>query len=317
VVVPTPTAVNPQAVSHLPACDSRFANKVSKLAPRAFHPPVRAGQDGRIGGMSTPRHSVTAGTRARPIAVITGASSGIGAATAGRLATEGFHVVVAARRVDRLSTLVEQIRAGGGQATAVRADVTSADDVAALAEAVAGLDGDVTLLVNNAGVARGADPIESASVEDWRWMYEVNVAGTLRVTQALLPALEASGAGTVVMLSSTAGLIVYEGGGGYAAAKHAQTALAETLRLELCGRPVRVIEIDPGMVRTDEFSLNRFGGDAQQAAAVYAGVANPLVADDIADCIAWCATRPQHVNIDRLVVRPLAQAAQYKVHRVL
>jgi NADP-dependent 3-hydroxy acid dehydrogenase YdfG len=147
-------------------------------------------------------------------------------------------------------------------------------------------------------------------------MYDVNVLGTLRVTKALLPALDASGAGTVVVLSSTAGLIVYEGGGGYTAAKHAQTALAETLRLELSGRPVRVIEIDPGMVRTDEFALRRFDGDAQRAEAIYAGVPNPLVADDIADCIAWCATRPHHVNVDRLVVRPLAQAAQHKVHRV-
>jgi NADP-dependent 3-hydroxy acid dehydrogenase YdfG len=119
-----------------------------------------------------------------------------------------------------------------------------------------------------------------------------------------------------VVLSSTAGLVVYEGGGGYTAAKHAQTALAETLRLELNGRPVRFVEIDPGMVRTDEFALNRFGGDAEKAAAVYAGVAHPLTADDIADCVAWCATRPHHVNIDRLVVRPLAQAAQHKVHRV-
>jgi NADP-dependent 3-hydroxy acid dehydrogenase YdfG len=252
----------------------------------------------------------------RPIAVITGASSGIGAATAARLATEGFHVVLAARRADRLATLVDRIRTGGGQATAVPADVTSAGDVAALAAAVAELDGELTLLVNNAGGARGAEPIESADVEDWRWMYEVNVAGTLRVTQALLPALEASGAGTVVVLSSTAGLIVYEGGAGYAAAKHAQTALAETLRLELCGRPIRVVEIDPGMVRTDEFALNRFDGDAQRAEAVYAGVAEPLVAEDVADCIAWCATRPHHVNVDRLVVRPLAQAAQHKVHRV-
>jgi NADP-dependent 3-hydroxy acid dehydrogenase YdfG len=250
------------------------------------------------------------------IAVVTGASSGIGAATARRLATEGFHVVLAARRVDRLAALSKEITDGGGRATMVPADVTSAADVSALAAAVSGLDGRLELLVNNAGGARGADPIEAASVEDWTWMYEVNVLGTLRVTQALLPGLVASGAGTVVVLSSTAGLIVYEGGAGYAAAKHAQTALAETLRLELSGRPVRVIEIDPGMVRTDEFALKRFGGDADKAAAVYAGVPNPLVAEDIADCIAWCATRPHHVNVDRLVVRPLAQAAQHKVHRV-
>jgi NADP-dependent 3-hydroxy acid dehydrogenase YdfG len=251
----------------------------------------------------------------QPIAVITGASSGIGAATARRLATDGFHVLLAARRVDRLDQLVKEITAGGGQATAVPVDVTSAPDVARLAAAVDALDGDLTLLVNNAGGARGADPVETGRVEDWQWMYEVNVLGTLRVTQALLAALDASGAGTVVVLGSTAAQIVYEGGGGYTAAKHAQTALAETLRLELSGRPIRVVEIDPGMVKTDEFAINRYQ-DPERAAAIYAGVAHPLVAEDIADCVAWCATRPHHVNVDRLVVRPLAQAAQHKVHRV-
>ncbi|MFI1192949.1 SDR family oxidoreductase [Micromonospora sp. NPDC020750] len=249
------------------------------------------------------------------VAIVTGASSGIGAATARRLATEGFHVLAAARRTDRLAELVAGIEAAGGAATAVECDVTSQESVDGLAEAAAAAPGPVTLLVNNAGGARGLDPVESGSVDDWQWMYDVNVLGTLRVTQALLPALEASGAGTVVVVSSTAGFIVYEGGGGYSAAKHAQTAIAGTLRLELCGRPVRIIEIDPGMVRTDEFGLVRFGGDAGRAAAAYAGVAEPLVAEDVADCIAWCATRPQHVNIDRLVVRPLAQAAQHKVHR--
>jgi len=249
------------------------------------------------------------------VAVVTGASSGIGAATARRLATEGFHVLAAARRGDRLAALVEGITAAGGTATAVVCDVTSDESVAALATAAAELDKPVTLLVNNAGGALGLDPIESASVADWQWMYDVNVLGTLRVTRALLPALESSGAGTIVVVSSTAGHVVYEGGGGYTAAKHAQTALAGTLRLELCGRPIRVVEIDPGMVKTEEFSLVRFRGDAERAAAVYAGVAEPLVAEDVADCIAWCATRPHHVNVDRLVVRPLAQAAQHKVHR--
>jgi NADP-dependent 3-hydroxy acid dehydrogenase YdfG len=248
-----------------------------------------------------------------PIALITGASSGIGAATARRLAAEGFHVIVAARRTDRLETLAKDI---GPRATAVTADVTDPAGVAALVSTVDSLGGDLTLLVNNAGGARGSEEIEAAKIDDWQWMFDVNVLGTVRVTQALLSALERSGAGTVVVLSSTAGLIAYEGGGGYAAAKHAQTAVAETLRLELNGRPIRVIEIDPGMVRTEGFALNRFGGDADKAAKVYAGVAEPLTADDIADCIAWCATRPQHVNIDRLVVRPLAQAAQHKVHRV-
>ncbi|MGQ5259449.1 SDR family oxidoreductase [Micromonospora sp. ZYX-F-536] len=250
------------------------------------------------------------------VAIVTGASSGIGAATARRLAAEGFHVLAAARRADRLADLVAEITAAGGEATAVTCDVTSDESVAGLAEAAAQAPGPVTLLVNNAGGARGLEPVESGSVADWQWMYDVNVLGTLRVTQALLPALEASGAGTIVVVSSTAGHTVYEGGGGYTAAKHAQTAIAGTLRLELCGRPLRVIEIDPGMVKTDEFGLVRFGGDAQRAAAVYAGVPDPLVAEDVADCIAWCATRPEHVNVDRLVVRPRAQAAQHKVHRV-
>jgi NADP-dependent 3-hydroxy acid dehydrogenase YdfG len=246
------------------------------------------------------------------IAVVTGASSGIGAATARRLATEGFHVVAAARRAERLETLVKEI---GPAATAVATDVTSDSSVAHLAEVVAGLGAPVTLLVNNAGGARGLDPVGTGSVDDWKWMYDVNVLGTLRATKALLPALEASGAGTIVTVGSTAAFTAYEGGGGYAAAKHAQTALVGTLRLEIVGRPVRVIEIDPGMVRTDEFSLNRFGGDQERADAIYDGVAEPLVADDIADLIAFAATRPQHVNIDRLVVRPIAQAAQHKVHR--
>ncbi|MBQ1014984.1 SDR family oxidoreductase [Micromonospora sp. M51] len=250
------------------------------------------------------------------VAIVTGASSGIGAATARRLAAEGFHVLAAARRAERLTDLVAEITAAGGQATAVTCDVTSDESVARLAEAAAQAPGPVTLLVNNAGGARGLDPVESGSVADWQWMYDVNVLGTLRVTQALLPALEASGSGTIVVVSSTAGLTVYEGGGGYTAAKHAQTAIAGTLRLELCGRPLRVIEIDPGMVKTDEFGLVRFEGDAERAAAVYAGVPGPLVAEDVADCIAWCATRPEHVNVDRLVVRPRAQAAQHKVHRV-
>jgi NADP-dependent 3-hydroxy acid dehydrogenase YdfG len=247
----------------------------------------------------------------KKIAVVTGASSGIGAATARRLAAEGFHVVAAARRADRLETLVEEI---GADATAVVCDITSDESVAALATAVAELGAPVAVLVNNAGGARGLDPVETGGIDDWQWMFEVNVLGTLRVTKALLPALEASGAGTVVTVGSTAAFTVYEGGGGYTAAKHAQNALVGTLRLELAGRPVRVIEIDPGMVRTEEFSLNRLG-DPAKADAIYAGVREPLIAEDIADCIAWTATRPQHVNVDRLVVRPIAQAAQHKVAR--
>jgi NADP-dependent 3-hydroxy acid dehydrogenase YdfG len=246
------------------------------------------------------------------IAVVTGASSGIGAATARRLAAEGFHVVAAARRTDRLEALAKEIGAG---VTPVECDVTSDESVANLAAVVAGLGGTLTLLVNNAGGARGMDQVATGSVDDWQWMYDVNVLGTLRVTKALLPALEAGGRGTIVTVGSTAAFTVYEGGGGYTAAKHAQNALVGTLRLEIVGKPVRVVEIDPGMVRTDEFSLKRFAGDRSRADAIYDGVKEPLVADDIADCIAFAATRPQHVNIDRLVVRPIAQAAQHKVHR--
>jgi NADP-dependent 3-hydroxy acid dehydrogenase YdfG len=248
-----------------------------------------------------------------PIAVVTGASSGIGAATARRLAAEGFHVVAVARRADRLDSLVASLPS----ATSVVADITSDADISRLVEVVSGLGGPVELLVNNAGGALGAETVEDADLSDWQWMFEVNVLGTVRVTKALLPLLSASGRATIVVISSTAGLVVYEGGGGYTAAKHAQTAVAETLRLELNGRPIRVVEIDPGMVKTDEFAIKRFEGDAARAEAVYKGVEFPLVADDIADCVAWTATRPHHVNIDRIVVRPLAQAAQHKVHRVV
>jgi NADP-dependent 3-hydroxy acid dehydrogenase YdfG len=246
------------------------------------------------------------------IAVVTGGSSGIGAATARRLATEGFHVVAAARRADRLAELIAEI---GPAATAVECDVTSDESVASLAAAVEALGGPLTLLVNNAGGAFGLDPVASGSAADWQAMYDVNVLGTLRVTQALLPALVTSGNGTIVTVGSTAAFTVYEGGGGYTAAKHAQNALVGTLRLELSGQPVRVVEVDPGMVRTDEFSLKRFGGDQAKADAIYDGVKEPLVADDIADIIAFAATRPHHVNLDRIVVRPIAQAAQHKVHR--
>ncbi len=245
-----------------------------------------------------------------PVAVVTGASSGIGAASARLLAADGFHVVAAARRTDRIDKLAAEI---GG--TAVRCDVTDQPQVDALAAAVAALPGDCQVLVNNAGGAYGLDPVVSADLTDWRTMFEVNVFGTQRVTRALLPALEASGRGTIVMITSTAARDVYEGGSGYTAAKHAQQAVGGTLRLELSGRPVRVVEIAPGMVATEEFSLVRFHGDADRAAAVYEGVDNPLTAEDVADCVAWTVRLPHHVNIDQLVVRPLAQAAAHKVHR--
>jgi NADP-dependent 3-hydroxy acid dehydrogenase YdfG len=241
------------------------------------------------------------------VAVVTGASSGIGAATARRLAAEGFSVVAAARRRDRL----DELAASTPGIRPVTLDVTSASSVADLAASLP----DVDVLVNNAGGAIGVEPVEQADPADWQAMYDTNVLGVLRVTQALLPALERGSGGHIVMTGSIAGHLVYEGGAGYTAAKHAETAVAETLRLELNGRPIRVTEIAPGMVRTEEFSLVRLRGDRAKADAVYAGVEAPLTAEDIADCIAFAVTRPPHVNIDLLVVKPLAQAAPHKVAR--
>ncbi len=241
-------------------------------------------------------------------AVVTGASSGIGAATARRLAREGYHVFCAARREERVRSVAEEV---GG--TAVRCDVTDEDQVAALAAAVGG---SLDVLVNNAGMALGADPVVESDPDHWRAMYEVNVVGLMLVTKALLPALVADGGGTIVNMGSTAGRIAYEGGAGYTAAKHGTQVVSETLRLELYDQPVRICEIAPGMVQTEEFSVNRFGGDAERADQVYAGVPEPLVAEDVADAVAWVVTRPSHVNVDELVIRPRAQAAQHKVHRV-
>ena len=257
------------------------------------------GHTGRMTSMSpgTPR-----------TAVVTGASSGIGAATARSLAAAGFHVICAARRSDRVEALAAEI---GG--TPVTCDVTSDADVAALA-ALVGPSLDV--LVNNAGGAFGSTPVAEADPDDWQRMYDVNVIGLVRVTKALLPALIASGAGVILNVGSTAGRIAYEGGGGYTAAKHGTQVVTETLRLELYDQPVRVCEIAPGMVKTDEFALVRFEGDRERADQVYAGVAEPLVAEDVADAITWMVTRPPHVNIDSLVIKPRAQAAQHKVHRV-
>jgi NADP-dependent 3-hydroxy acid dehydrogenase YdfG len=241
-------------------------------------------------------------------AVVTGASSGIGAATARRLAAEGYDVVAAARRRDRLDKLAADVPG----IRPVPLDVTDQESVNALAAALERCD----VLVSNAGGAVGMETVAQAEVADWQWMFDVNVLGSLRVTRALLPLLIESGDGVLVMLTSTAGFVSYEGGGGYVAAKHAQTGMTETLRLELVGEPVRIVEIAPGMVRTDEFSVNRFHGDRARADKIYEGVPDPLTADDVADAIAWCVTRPAHVNVDRLVLRPRAQAAQHKVHRV-
>lgn len=242
-------------------------------------------------------------TRQR-IAVVTGASSGIGAATAHVLAGAGFRVIAGARRIERLREVTDPL---GG--TALPLDVTDAESVAAFAAQVPEAD----VLINNAGGALGLDRLEDSKDELWQRMWETNVLGTVRVTRALLPALVASGDGHIVNLGSTAAFETYAGGSGYTSAKHALRAVTRSLRLELLGRPVRVTEIDPGLVET-EFSIVRFHGDRERAAAVYQGL-EPLTADDVAECIRWVVTRPSHVNIDEIVLRPRAQATSTNVHR--
>ncbi|GLZ38243.1 SDR family NAD(P)-dependent oxidoreductase [Actinokineospora sp. NBRC 105648] len=240
-----------------------------------------------------------------PIAVVTGASAGIGAATAHHLAAAGFDVVLGARRLDRLA---EVARAVGG--VAIELDVTDPASVEAFTDQVPGCH----VLVNNAGGAKGLDRVVEADEERFRWMFEANVLGTLRVTKALLPKLIASGNGHVVTVTSIAAQEVYDGGSGYTAAKHAQSALHRTLRGELLGEPVRFTEVLPGMVETD-FSVTRFDGDAEKAAKVYDGI-DPLTADDVAEVIAFAVTRPAHVNLDQIVLKPRAQASATRAHRV-
>ena len=240
----------------------------------------------------------------RRIALVTGASSGIGAAAVASLAAAGFDVVAAARRVKRSEELAREV---GGRA--LRLDVTDGDSVAELARALPDLD----VLINNAGGAFGLEPIADADEEHWRQMYETNVMGVMRVTKALMPALERSGNAHIVVMGSVAGVEVYPGGGGYTAAKHAAHAVTETLRLELLGKPIRVTEIAPGMVET-EFSLVRFGGDAEKAAKVYEGT-TPLSAEDVADAITYVVTRPPHVDIDYLAIKPTDQATARDIHR--
>ena len=237
-------------------------------------------------------------------AVVTGASSGIGEATARRLARAGFDVVVAARRKDRLEALASEI---GARALVV--DVTSTSSVEDFAGQLTACD----VLVNNAGGARGLAPVAEADEEHWRWMYDANVLGVMRVTRALLPLIIAGGNGHIVTVGSIAGREVYDGGAGYTAAKHGVRAVTETLRLELLGKPVRVTEVDPGMVET-EFSLVRFAGDAERAAKTYEGL-TPLTADDVADCIEFAVTRPSHVDIDVMVVKPRDQATATRAFR--
>jgi NADP-dependent 3-hydroxy acid dehydrogenase YdfG len=241
---------------------------------------------------------------ARGTAVVTGASSGIGAAAAHHLAAAGFEVVVGARRLDRLAEVAEAV---GGRA--LHLDVCDPDSVTEFCGAV----GPCRLLVNNAGGALGLESIAEADEEKWRWMYEANVLGVLRTTRGLLDELVASGDGHIITIGSIAAFQPYRGGAGYNAAKHAVRAMMAVLRQELLGQPVRVTEIDPGMVET-EFSVVRFGGDAERAAAVYEGV-TPLTADDVADAICWAATRPSHVNVDQITLMCRQQASATDVWR--
>ncbi|QRK89654.1 SDR family NAD(P)-dependent oxidoreductase [Saccharopolyspora erythraea] len=237
-------------------------------------------------------------------AVVTGASSGIGAATARKLAAEGFRVVLGARRVERINELASEI-----DGVAVALDITDPASVEAFVERVETCN----VLVNNAGGAKGLAKVADADEDDWRWMWETNVLGTLRVTKALMPKLVASGDGHVVTVTSIAATEIYDNGSGYTSAKHAQGALHRTLRGEHLGEPVRFTEIAPGMVET-EFSEVRFGGDAERAAAVYQGL-TPLTADDVADVIAFAVTRPSHVNLDFIEMKPRDQASATRAHR--
>lgn len=243
------------------------------------------------------------------VAVVTGASSGIGAATVETLVSEGFSVIATARRKDRLDAIAAQLPG----VMVFPADLTVAEDVAALTQFCN--EKKVELLVNCAGGAFDAATIADGDPEIWRKSYEVNVIATLRITQALLPQMISAGRGQVVFVTSTAGHRAYENGGSYVAAKFAERSLAHTLRLELNGQPIRVTEIAPGMVKTDEFALNRFGGDSAKAAKVYEGVDAPLTAEDVAESIRWSVTLPEHFNVDSMVIRPVAQAANHKVHR--
>lgn len=249
-------------------------------------------------------------TTLKKTAVVTGASSGIGAATARALARAGFHVYLGARRQDRLQEVADSIAGDGGTATVIPLDVSDQASVDAFA---AGLPDALHLLVNNAGGAQGLEKVEAAVDDKWRWMWEVNVLGTMRMTRALLPRLRASGDGHVLNIGSIAGFETYSGGAGYTGAKHAERALTRTLRLELFGEPIRVTEVSPGLAET-EFSLIRFDGDADRAKSVYQGM-DPLTADDVAECVVWAATRPSRVNIDEIVVRPRDQATATLVHR--
>ena len=245
----------------------------------------------------------------REYAVITGASSGIGAATATLLAENGYHVIAAARRKDRLDALAQSHQ----NIEAVQLDVTDQASVDALASQLKGKP--VAVLVNCAGGAFDAASVADADPEIWKKTFDINVVGSVRMVKAITPLMSAHGRGHIVIISSTAGHRAYENGGSYVASKFAETSLVETLRLELNGQPIRVTEIAPGMVKTDEFAKVRFSGDIERAAKVYEGVTRPLTAADVAESIRWSVTLPDHFNVDSMTIRPIAQAAQHKVYR--
>ncbi len=247
---------------------------------------------------------------ARRTAVVTGASSGIGAACARLLAAAGFHVVIGARRVDRLDDVAAEIeRAGNGPVTVLPLDVTDDESVETFCAQIDECD----VLVNNAGGAIGLERIEDADLDEWMWMYDVNVLGTLRVTKGLMSKIVDSGDGVIVLINSIASNEIYEGGAGYIAAKHAEKALGRTLRVELLGQPVRVTSVEPGMVET-EFSLVRFRGDEERAAKVYDGV-EPMTADDVAEVVVFAVTRPPHVNLEVIEMKARAQGSWGRVLR--
>lgn len=249
-------------------------------------------------------------THTGKVAVVTGASTGIGEATARELRRAGWTVYAVARRAERLEALARETGAEPAPC-----DITSDAEVEALRDRVLGEQGRVDALLNISGGARGTDRVADARTEDWEWMYEVNVLGTMRLTRAFLPALRENGEGTVLNLTSLAAHRAYEGGGGYNAAKFAERAMTEALRLEEAEHNVRVVEIAPGLVHTPEFSLNRLGGDQEAADKVYAGVDKPLTSEDVAQVCAFAVNLPHHVDLDTVTIKPVAQAAPHKLIR--
>jgi NADP-dependent 3-hydroxy acid dehydrogenase YdfG len=245
---------------------------------------------------------------AKEVAIVTGASSGIGAATARALASSGYDVIACARRMDRLNALAAEDSA----ITAHALDITDQASVDQLAADLKGRS--ISVLINCAGGAFDAASVIDSDPAIWSKTYDLNVVGTVRMVKSFAPLMQANGYGHIVIISSTAGHVAYENGGSYVAAKHAETSLARTLRLELNGLPIRITEIAPGMVKTEEFAKIRFG-DAEKAAKVYEGVASPLTAEDVAEAIRWSVCLPAHFNVDSMVIRPVAQAANHKVHR--